>query len=68
MSHDIGIVQHYYKPTLDELLDNYLLALDLLIIDESNKLSKQVQELNKKNEELIMAFFTVLIKREFFNY
>jgi hypothetical protein len=51
MSHDIGIVQHYYKPTLDELLDNYLLAIDLLTIDESNKLSKQVQELNKRNED-----------------
>ena len=26
MSHDTGIVQHYYKPTLEsELLDNYLL-------------------------------------------
>ena len=51
MSHDIGIVQHYYKPTLDELLDNYLLAIGLLTIDKSNKLSKQVQELNKINED-----------------
>ena len=51
MSHDTGIVQHYYKPTIDELLDNYLLALDLLTINESNKLSKQVQELNTKNED-----------------
>jgi hypothetical protein len=50
MSHDTGIVQHYYKPTVDELLDNYLLAIDLLTIDESNKLSKHVQELNKRNE------------------
>jgi hypothetical protein len=54
MSHDIGIVQHYYKPTLDELLDNYLLAIHLLSIDESNKLSKQVQELNKKMKIRIM--------------
>ena len=51
MSHDTGIVQHYYKPTLDELLDNYLLAIGLLTIEESNKLSKQVQELKEKNED-----------------
>lgn len=40
MSHDTGIVQHYYKPKLDELLDNYSLAVDLLTISETNKLSK----------------------------
>jgi len=51
MSHDTGRVQHYYKPTLDELLDNYLLAIPFLTIDESNKLSKQVQELREKNED-----------------
>ena len=32
-------------------MDNYLLAIGLLTIDKSNKLSKQVQELNKINED-----------------
>jgi hypothetical protein len=64
MSHDIGIVQHYYKPTLDELLDNYLLAIHLLSIDESNKLSKQVQELNKRNEDKDYVIKGKLLERD----
>ncbi|MGD1835763.1 MAG: hypothetical protein ACPKQO_08570, partial [Nitrososphaeraceae archaeon] len=45
MGHKIGVSGSYYKPTENELLDNYLLALDLLTIDEENKL---------RNENLIL--------------
>ncbi|CAN5865589.1 hypothetical protein BH23THE1_BH23THE1_13590 [soil metagenome] len=51
MSHDTGIVQHYYKPKEDELLLDYLKAVDLLTIDEENKLKKEVKDLEKKNKE-----------------
>ena len=36
MSHDTGIVQHYYKPKEEELLEDYLKAVDLLTINEEN--------------------------------
>jgi integrase len=51
MSHDTGIVQHYYKPKEDELLEDYLKAVNFLTIDEENKLKKEVTELTKKNKE-----------------
>ncbi len=51
MSHDVGIVQHYYKPKEDELLEDYLKASDLLTINEENKLKTQVKDLVKKNNE-----------------
>jgi integrase len=50
MSHDTGIVQHYHKPKLDELIDNYLLAVDLLTISETNKLSKKITELQHQDD------------------
>ncbi len=50
MSHDTGIVQHYYKPR-EDLLDDYLKAVDSLTINEEYKLKTQVKELTKKNNE-----------------
>jgi hypothetical protein len=51
MSHDTGIVQHYYRPTEEVLLEDYLKAANLLTIDEEYKLKTQVKELTKKNNE-----------------
>lgn len=51
MGHDTGIVAHYYRPNDDELLDDYLKAIDLLTINEENRLSKEVDVLKKKNQE-----------------
>ena len=51
MSHDTGIVQHYYKPKMEELLDNYMLAVDLLTISDANKLSKKILELKEQNQD-----------------
>jgi hypothetical protein len=51
MSHDTGIVQHYYKPKEDELLNDYLNAIELLTIDSDHiKLNKQIQNLLEKNQ------------------
>ncbi|MDR4510989.1 MAG: hypothetical protein MRJ93_04710 [Nitrososphaeraceae archaeon] len=50
MDHDTGIVKHYNRPREDELLDDYLNAVHLLTVNEENRLTKQVQELKKKDE------------------
>ena len=44
---------NYYRPDneKDELLKEYLKVVNDLTIDESNRLSKQVQELKEKNED-----------------
>ena len=51
MSHDIGIAQHYYRPTEDDMLNDYLEASDLLTINEENRLQKKVKELTDKGKD-----------------
>ncbi len=51
MSHDTGITQHYYRPKEEELLKDYLKAVNQLTINEEHKLKTQVKELTKKNNE-----------------
>jgi integrase len=46
-----GLDRNYYRPTLDTLLKEYLKVVNDLTIDESNRLSKQIQELKEKNED-----------------
>jgi hypothetical protein len=53
------LANSYYKPPEQELLEDYLKAVDLLmIVNDKSKLEKQVKELNeisKDNEYLIKA-------------
>ncbi|MDR4510990.1 MAG: hypothetical protein MRJ93_04715 [Nitrososphaeraceae archaeon] len=50
ISHNTGMVQQYYKPTEDVLLQDYLKAIDVLTINEEFRLNKQVQELKQRND------------------
>src|SRR6476646_5373687 len=51
MGHNIGISASYYKPTEQEVLEDYLKAVDLLTINgNEQKLSRQVAELQDKNK------------------
>ena len=54
MSHDTGIVQHYYKPKVDELLEDYLKGVNFLTINEEAKLRKRVTELEQKQDEITL--------------
>ena len=57
MGHNIGISASYYKPTEQEVLEDYLRAVDLLTIHgNEQKLMKQVAELQgkSKNNEYII--------------
>jgi integrase len=52
LSHSIGISNSYYRPTENELLEDYLTCVDMLKInDDKFTLQKQIAELTEKNKE-----------------
>jgi hypothetical protein len=52
MGHDIGLANSYYKPSQQELLDDYLRSAELLTIQNDRlKLEKQVRELKEKSKD-----------------
>jgi hypothetical protein len=59
ISHDIGLADSYYKPSEQELLEDYIRSVDLLTIqNDKSKVEKQVNELKQKskdNEYIIKA-------------
>ena len=51
LGHNTGMAKNYYRPSEQEILDEYLKAVNLLIInDDEYRLSKQVQQLKEKDE------------------
>ena len=51
LSHSIGISNSYYRPTENELLEDYLKIVDLLSIDKETKLQQQLNEYEERNNE-----------------
>jgi len=51
LSHNVGISNSYYKPTENELLQDYLKVSDLLMIDKQGKLQKELQNYEVKSQE-----------------
>jgi hypothetical protein len=51
LSHSIGISNSYYRPTENELLEDYLKVAELLSIDKENKLQRQLNEYADKSTE-----------------
>jgi hypothetical protein len=51
VGHSTGLDSAYYKPQDEELLQEYLKAIDALTINSENKLKTLVNELAKKNDE-----------------
>jgi integrase len=52
MGHSIGYDDNYFKPSENDILEEYLTAVDWLTINEENRLKKQVKELTKKQGEI----------------
>ena len=52
LGHKIGLASAYYRPSEDDLLDAYLVAVDNLTIEESNRLRKKVTELQEKQDKI----------------
>ena len=52
MGHDIGLADSYYKPSEQELLEDYIKSVDLLtILNDKSKLERQVKELKEKSKD-----------------
>ena len=51
MGHSIGISDSYYRPTENELLDDYLKAIPFLTITDEHRLQEQVKELSEKTKD-----------------
>jgi len=45
LGHKIGLASCYYRPTEEEMLEEYQKAIDLLTINEENRLKKKVESL-----------------------
>jgi len=54
LGHKIGLTSCYYKPTEQEMLNEYLKAVNLLTINEENRLRKKVEKLEIEKSELQM--------------
>jgi hypothetical protein len=52
MGHSIGLDDNYFKPSENDVLEEYLAAVDWLTINEEHTLKKQVIELTKKQDEI----------------
>ncbi len=52
LSHNVGISNSYYRPTENELFEDYLKVVDSLTFDKKNNkhLEKEVEELRKKRQ------------------
>ena len=52
MGHDIGLADSYYKPSEQELMEDYIKSVDLLTIhNDKSKLENQVKELKEKSKD-----------------
>jgi hypothetical protein len=52
MGHDIGLANSYYRPSEQELLEDYIKSIELLTMyNDKSKLEKQVKELRKKSDD-----------------
>ena len=54
IDHDVGLEKNYYRPTLNDLLQEYLKAVNLLTIEESFRLKRKVQELTERQDEITL--------------
>lgn len=45
LGHKIGLASAYYRPTVDEMYEEYEKAIDNLTIDPSNRLRKKIETL-----------------------
>jgi integrase len=52
MGHSIGLGDSYYRPTSDELLKEYLKCVDLVTINDENRLRRKVGELTEEKGEI----------------
>ena len=52
MDHSLGESQNYHRPTVDELLEDYMNVTDLLTVNEENRLRMKVEKLEVERDTL----------------
>ena len=52
LGHSIGPSNSYYRPDANEILTEYIKAVDLLTINEENRLRRKVEILEVKAEKI----------------
>jgi hypothetical protein len=63
VGHSIGIARHYIRYSPQEMLQEYLKAVDLLTINEENRLKLKVDELHSKQSEIELMKIEMKNKR-----
>jgi integrase len=66
LGHKIGLASCYYRPTEEEMLAEYMKAVNLLTINEENRLKMKVEKLEvEKNQFDSLAAEIAIIKKRF---
>jgi polyhydroxyalkanoate synthesis regulator phasin len=52
LGHKIGLASAYYRPTEDEILEEYMKAVNNLTINEENRLKIKIQKLEVEKSRL----------------
>ena len=52
LGHSIGLSNSYYRPDANEILTEYLKAVDLLTVNEQNRLHRMVEILEVKADKI----------------
>ena len=52
LGHSIGLAGAYYKPTEDEMLEEYMKGVDNLTINPANRLQRKVEKLEVEKTEI----------------
>ena len=66
LGHKIGLASCYYRPTEEEMYQEYQKAIDNLTIDPANRLQRKVEKLEvEKNQFDSLAAEIVIIKKKF---
>jgi integrase/recombinase XerD len=65
LGHKIGLASAYYRPTEDEMLEEYMKAVNNLTINEENRLKIKIQKLEVEKSRLdkLEENFKILQKR-----
>ena len=54
LGHKIGLASAYYRPSEEEMLQEYYKAIDLLTINEENRLKRKVETLEVEKTQFQM--------------
>jgi hypothetical protein len=64
MGHSTGINDSYYRPTENEIFQDYLKALNSLTIENTNLLKSRMEEISHKNTNSEIIFNTKLLEKD----